>query len=61
MMAEEMDRVTYYTKNDASGALATDTSKLTKCGKTNKQGVKVCTVTLGYYPNYKKLGLSTPW
>ena len=61
MMAEEWDKVKYYTKTDADGKLATDTSKLLKCGKTNKKGIKLCTLTLGYYPNYKKLGFSTPW
>ena len=61
MVAEEWDRLKYYTKTDAAGNLATDTSKLLKCGKTNSKGVKLCTLTLGYYPNYKKLGLSTPW
>ena len=61
MVTEEWDRVRYYTKTDADGNLATDTSKLLKCGKPNKWGKMKCTLSLGYYPNYKKLGLSTPW
>ena len=61
MVTEEWDRVRYYTATDADGNLATDTSKLLNCGKPNKWGKMKCTLSLGYYPNYKKLGLSTPW
>ena len=61
MLAEEWDRLKFYTATDSDGNLATDTSKLLKGCKNKKNGYRQCSVKLGYYNNYKELGLSTPW
>mmetsp|Transcript_5634 Transcript_5634/g.7519 ORF Transcript_5634/g.7519 Transcript_5634/m.7519 type:complete len:86 (-) Transcript_5634:126-383(-) len=60
MSIDDMEKRDFYSEQDAEGHYVHDTRKIQEC-KDNGNGTATCAVTVGYYADYIKRGLSEPW